>query len=675
MAKKPDPQPSPELIAPAFRILLLFVPVALAVFLGQLKTALLEPAVSDWVEKIPLQAMDDATSGTLSLQDGPWRPVRNGYSPATLKGATVEVNVPEGPWDSAEIRVSAAPESRWSIRMSRSYFTERGPQVESKLLPNVLDNETVYELPSDDIPGSVISSAPIRLKLIAEDPGRAADGEFALLRQVNVRFSAKQLDPLPHLPDIIALGLLPFLGAIFLRLYMGWTVKRSANGGLALGVVFCLIALYMKNSQGGTWAVATGLAAATALHALFAMAGMKPLRRSLSFDRGKLERAALWMGLAAIMLAGLAARWDAFEVNRRSELSPDAAGYIEIASAGGALYETAQEHAPWVREPLFPWLLRAWFVCAPETAASARFFSMLISLAALAAVFLVGVRLMGWVPGIVAALAVAVLPEWADIASKVLRIDLVVLLTMGAFANRLWLEDRPWWRSASWAIVGTAMVLTRISALSFIVPIIAWEAIRKRWNWGEVFIPVLLLIVLLAPHLRFNQRHSPDGDLFYSSTVHTRFYLNAEHIGEPGWPTAEEYRANPYSGDPVTSLGYFFKFHTLPEVIVGHVKGYWNLFVWRHPRVSMFFGWEWLMIPGLVGAWAMLRDRKWWAAIWFGIIGFPFAFIARNWVTWRLGAEIMIFDAWVWALGVQAIVLYLWALRKGKARDSEPEKS
>lgn len=81
------------------------------------------------------------------------------------------------------------------------------------------------------------------------------------------------------------------------------------------------------------------------------------------------------------------------------------------------------------------------------------------------------------------------------------------------------------------------------------------------------------------------------------------------------------------------------------------------------------------MIPGLVGAWAMLRDRKWWAAIWFGIIGFPFAFIARNWVTWRLGAEIMIFDAWVWALGVQAIVLYLWALRKGKARDSEPEKS
>ena len=71
------------------------------------------------------------------------------------------------------------------------------------------------------------------------------------------------------------------------------------------------------------------------------------------------------------------------------------------------------------------------------------------------------------------------------------------------------------------------------------------------------------------------------------------------------------------------------------------------------------------MLPGLLGDRVLVRERKWWVAVWFGIIAFPFAFIARNWLSWRLGAEIMVFDAWVWALGVQMIALFLWQkLRK-----------
>jgi hypothetical protein len=196
---------------------------------------------------------------------------------------------------------------------------------------------------------------------------------------------------------------------------------------------------------------------------------------------------------------------------------------------------------------------------------------------------------------------------------------------------------------------------TRLTAVGFLIPVLVWDAVRTRWSPIEAVVVLAFWASCVTPHLLANRQASETGDALYSITVHTRFFYNRDNIGQPGLPTAEEYRDDPYVGEPLSSLEYIFGKHSLPEAAGHFIRGFWYLGVWKGPRYYLFYSLEWLMIPGLIGAWALIRRRQWWVAVWFVLATGSAAFLASKGASWRIGAELQILAAWVWALGVYEV--------------------
>lgn len=335
-------------------------------------------------------------------------------------------------------------------------------------------------------------------------------------------------------------------------------------------------------------------------------------------------------------------------------LGYDAAGYVEIAQLGGGLYETAMSKAPWVREPLWPWVLRGWFLVFPETNSSAMVCSICVSVAGMIVSAIVGWRVFGFFPGLVGVAALAFTPEWIGMSVRVLRHDLVLLLILAGLGLKTWksLDRWKYGRGCVWGLWASLMMLTQFSFLLFIGPMLLWEALRTRWRPVEYALAAGFLVLLITPHLIFNMRFQNSGDPLFSSSIHTLYYYNKENLGKPGFPTAAEFRVNPYVGERMSTAAFFFKHHSFLEVVKLHLKGYWNLFVWVQPRIYLFRGIEWLMLPGLLGGIEMVRRGKLWVALVFAFAVLPLAFIAGLGADLRLGMEATIFVAWVWGLGL-----------------------
>ncbi len=374
---------------------------------------------------------------------------------------------------------------------------------------------------------------------------------------------------------------------------------------------------------------------------------------------------------ALIIFTGLVLRSIQAENAYYQELGYDATGYVEIAKLGGGLYETAMSKPPWVREPLWPWILRAWFLIFPGTNASAMHCSLFVSVAAMGLAAVVGRRVFGDFPGLIGVAALAITPEWIGMSARVLRHDLVLLLILLGLGLKTWktLERAPYFRSSAWGLWGAAIMLTQFSFLLFVFPMLAWEAVRTRWKPTEYALAAGILALLITPHLMFNARFQDSGDPLFSSSIHTLYYFNKENIGKPGFPSALEFRENPYVGEPMSTAEFFFKHHTFLEVVKIHLKGYWNLFVWVQPRIYLFRGVEWLMLPGLLGGIELLRRRKEWAALVFAFAVLPFAFIAGLGADLRLGMEATVFVAWVWGIGIVAMTNgALWLIKQREAK-------
>ncbi|MDK2972949.1 MAG: Dolichyl-phosphate-mannose-protein mannosyltransferase [Candidatus Sumerlaeota bacterium] len=662
-----------------FWALLLFLPAVLWFFAPGLRPVFQDSLHPDYVLNRTVDGLVDApTSGTLRLI-GAWVADGNGISPAPGEDeAAIEADVPAGVWDRALVEVIGAPDSQWAVR-----FIRRGVQGEtgellivSTLATQNLRNESTMEFGARSIPASERSAAPMIVRLEPRDAGRAAEG-FALLRRIEVRTTADALHRLPIAPpDVVSLGMLPLLLALMFRIVFGLGMRRCISGALGFALLMGVVLLKNPDKTGFTWSIATGLAGALGVSALLASRGLAR-RRVLDLNAPREQWLSVGAGLllVAILLGALSTRWEAFDLARREPLGWDATGYVEIALSGSGLYGTTQSFAPWIREPLLPWLLRIWFNVAPVTETSARLLALLLSLGAIAAVFAVGRKLFGLWPAAVAAAALAASPEWAAQGVRVLRLDLLVLALMGVFAARAWMEEREWWRAGALGAAGAAGMLTRLSFGTLALPVIAWEAWRRKWNPLEIALAVAVAVIPVLPHLAVNRTVDEAGDLFYSSSIHARYYLNQEFAGQEGYPSREDVQADAYAGGPVSTFAYFFRHHSIAGVIAGHIIGYWDRFVWGSPRALLFHGHEWLMLPGLLGAWVLWRDRKLWVLAWFVLAAFPVAFIASRGAVWRLGAEAHIVVLWIWALGVQEAVLFvaervrLW--RKGRAETGQ----
>ncbi len=159
-------------------------------------------------------------------------------------------------------------------------------------------------------------------------------------------------------------------------------------------------------------------------------------------------------------------------------------------------------------------------------------------------------------------------------------------------------EKRRWWSHALIAgVLAAAVCLIRLSALSFVLPLLllrAWDEKPRRGAYAAVSFAVLISLVgpfLLSCYLAH-------GDPFYAVSFHTTFWLDAESI----------------KGGPAGTVGlyqYFLEYHGWFDVTKGTLLGLTYLPVrtfWmglaRFPLLDSL-----VLLSGIVGLLLVLTNR------------------------------------------------------------------
>lgn len=590
-----------------------------------------EPRVYDY-EFNPNPAVDDMFS-----QAG-WT-IESDEAFPNQQEATVEL--PPGPWLIADVRLGGSGTQQWSVRI-------QGVNARTTVFLGTGETSTIDLVPINDATTSLTLSIAPR--------GEIVGGEY--LNKLRLRLRT-QPPPTPLLlPGIAALAALPALIFLVFSYRRNRDERKVITSASAFGLAVAL---------GALWYSQIGQAAFGVVLAGLAFLGAIQWKRSA--DPEVRFRAEL-MFLGALLLVALQLRWAEFTDQRLLPLRPDAIGYLQIATEG-SLYQTAQSHAPWVREPLFPAVLRLWMLFAPDNPASARFFGVLLGLLTPFMTWLAGRRVFSPAVGLLSAAVIASNEYWAETSVSVLRLDLVASSLLALVCVPLYLRDRPWWRAGGFAVMGSAQSLLRLNNLLLMPVFIALEAWKSKWKWQEIALALAIPVLLALPHMWFNYHYNDSGDPFLSSNIHVRYYVNKDMIGQPGFhQSLQEWIGDEYRGD-VLSSAEMFSYYSAGEIARRFVLGYINIFAYRFPHGVLFGGLELLMLPGLLGAWVFLRRREiWWVGLWYVLYAFPVSFIAAKDIDYRLAAPMAPFILWIWAAGIEEAgrLIFLAVERKFKRR-------
>jgi len=206
-----------------------------------------------------------------------------------------------------------------------------------------------------------------------------------------------------------------------------------------------------------------------------------------------------------------------------------------------------------VREPVFLALTRMMLWLMRDSDIGISYASWLAGTLAIVATYLLGAAAWSRAAGLIAAAALAIELEAITWAADGWRDDtfmLAVALCAWAFVRVL---QRPTTaRALAAGALAAFACLTRISALSFVLPALLWIAFRpsddqgRWWSWSRspvraAGIAAAVTAVLVAPFLINCWRAT--GDPFFAINYHTRYYRAAE-----GLPLDESVGALDYVG-------------------------------------------------------------------------------------------------------------------------------
>jgi hypothetical protein len=153
---------------------------------------------------------------------------------------------------------------------------------------------------------------------------------------------------------------------------------------------------------------------------------------------------------------------------------------------------------------------------------------------------------------------------------------------------------------------------------------------------------VAILVAGIAPY-RY-QLYKIYGDPFFDTVMYARWCANAEFLGRPGFPTAEELQKDGYAGPRITYGEYMFGLHTPQELVVGTLRGYVKLFRFMEitpwgPRMNLTVNaivnalFQVLAVVGFIAA-AWLSAYRW-IPLAFLLLEFPVSFLFdRQLVEW-----------------------------------------
>ena len=249
----------------------------------------------------------------------------------------------------------------------------------------------------------------------------------------------------------------------------------------------------------------------------------------------------------------------------RPYVGGDPINYLRFAREMQGFYDAH------VREPVFLALTRLWLWAVADHDIGVSFASWTGSTLVVFAAYLLGSALLSRVAGLLAALLVAVEQELVTWAPDGWRDDTFTATVAFAAWALIRLYQRPSTRNALLAggICGIAC-LTRVTALSFVVPGILWLIAAgtphstisdsyptRRQRAGYAAIALGMCAVVLGPYL-INCAIAT-GDPLFAINYHTSFYLHAEGRAAAEPISAAEYVGNKFRHRPLATLDTVFE--------------------------------------------------------------------------------------------------------------------
>jgi hypothetical protein len=296
-----------------------------------------------------------------------------------------------------------------------------------------------------------------------------------------------------------------------------------------------------------------------------------------------------------------------------------------------------------VREPVFLALTRLmlWVMRGSDIAVS--FASLIAATLAIVATYLLGAAVCSRAAGLIAAAALAIELEAVTWAVDGWRDDtfmLCVALSAWAFVRLLQQPTQTWAVVAG--VTASAACLTRITALSFVMPALLWIAVRRtsdgdpdsqtrklrvgvRQSRGRrplraAAIAATVMVVLVSPFLINCWRAT--GDPFFAINYHTRYYRAAEGLPPDESVGALSYVARKLSDRPIATADT-----AGVGLLVFPFTNKWSGFQpWSRSLASAL---RWLAIAGLVLALWSPEGRLLWLILSTSLV--PYA------VTWPVG--------------------------------------
>jgi hypothetical protein len=319
-------------------------------------------------------------------------------------------------------------------------------------------------------------------------------------------------------------------------------------------------------------------------------------------------------------------------------VSGDPINYLKYAREMRSFY---QAH---VREPVFLGWTRAFLWLLSDQNAAVSFASAAGSMLTIFAAYLLGTAIVSRAAGLIVSFVLAVEYDVISWSVDGWRDDLfmaTVVLSAWAFVR---CRRDPSLRNAALLGVSTAAAcLTRITALSFVLPALGWlmvegDPVQRRQRIKGTAAAALICSVLVAPYLISCAIDT--GDPFYAIDYHTRYYRYGEGLPSEKPMSAAVYVTSKIAGRPIAAVdtavtGLFVQ----PFVIKW--KG---LDAWMGGAGAIL---SWLALAGLL-AWLFSADGRLLLIILFGSL-LPYA------LTWNVagGGE--------WRFTMHAYPFYLLA--------------
>ncbi|MGH9411415.1 MAG: glycosyltransferase family 39 protein [Vicinamibacterales bacterium] len=349
-----------------------------------------------------------------------------------------------------------------------------------------------------------------------------------------------------------------------------------------------------------------------------------------------------WARFATHVVAPLAAHIRPSIVHWPLDRAPYVGGdpitYLRFAREMTTFYQ------PHVREPVFLALIRGALVLLDQQDAAVSLASAVGSVLMIVATFLLGRELVSPIAGLLAAALVAVEYELIGWSVDGWRDDVFAAAVVFAAWGLLRLHRRPSFSNGLLAGVTAGIAcLTRITALSFVVPGLAWVAFAggrsfRRERATSTAIAATIATALVGPFLL--SCAIATGDPFYAIDYHTSYYRAAEGSTTTHPERAAAYLRERFAARPVNMIDT----GTTGVFVRPFVTKWSGFHVWL-PRLGGVL--SWLSVFGLAALPFFTAGRLLLLILFTSLV--PYAF------TWNVG------DGGAWRFTMHAYPFYLVA--------------